>query len=66
MFCRERLIDLNATQAAIRALSSAKAANHTASENLSKPSIQIRISELMKERSDRYQIDTDHALRYMS
>lgn len=35
MFCREYLIDLNATQAAIRAGYSAKIANRTAAENLS-------------------------------
>ena len=40
MFCREYLIDLNATQAAIRAGYSAKTANRTASENLSKPDTQ--------------------------
>lgn len=62
MFCREYLIDLNATQAAIRAGYSEKTANRTASENLSKPDIQIRISELMKERSDRLQIDADYVL----
>lgn len=62
MFCREYLIDLNATQAAIRAGYSVKTANRTASENLSKPDIQIRISELMKERSDRLQIDADYVL----
>ncbi|MEM7927597.1 terminase small subunit, partial [Morganella morganii] len=62
MFCCEYLIDLNATQAAIRAGYSEKTANRTASENLSKPDIQIRISELMKERSDRLQIDADYVL----
>ncbi|WP_409265032.1 terminase small subunit [Morganella morganii] len=62
MFCREYLVDLNATQAAIRAGYSDKTANRTASENLSKPDIQIRISELMKERSDRLQIDADYVL----
>ncbi|HHS3623431.1 TPA: terminase small subunit, partial [Proteus mirabilis] len=35
MFCREYLIDLNATQAAIRAGYSERTANRTASENLS-------------------------------
>jgi len=39
IFCREYLIDLNATQAAIRAGYSAKTANRTASENMSKPDI---------------------------
>lgn len=39
-FCNEYLIDLNATQAAIRAGYSPKTANRIASENLSKPVIQ--------------------------
>lgn len=63
MFCREYLIDLNATQAAIRAGYSEKTANRTASENLSKPDIQLRISELLKKRSDRLQIDADYVLK---
>ncbi|EML1935518.1 terminase small subunit [Providencia stuartii] len=62
MFCREYLIDLNATQAAIRAGYSEKTANRTASENLSKPDIQLRISELLKKRSDRLQINADYVL----
>ncbi len=52
MFCREYLIDLNATQAAIRAGYSAKTANRTASENMSKPDIQLRIAELKAQRND--------------
>lgn len=52
MFCREYLIDLNATQAAIRAGYSGKTANRTASENLSKPDIQSRIAELKAQRND--------------
>lgn len=63
MFCREYPIDLNATQAAIRAGYSEKTANRTASENLSKPDIQLRISELLKKRSDRLQIDADYVLK---
>lgn len=62
IFCREYLIDLNATQAAIRAGYSEKTANRIASENLSKPDIQLRISELLKKRSDRLQIDADYVL----
>ena len=38
-FCDEYLIDLNATQAAIRAGYSEKTARQTATENLSKPYI---------------------------
>lgn len=52
MFCREYLIDLNATQAAIRAGYSANIANRTASENLSKPDIKSRIAELKAQRND--------------
>ncbi|NBM56991.1 terminase small subunit [Proteus sp. G2669] len=63
MFCREYLIDLNATQAAIRAGYSEKTANRTASENLSKPDIQLRTSELLKKRGDRLQIDADYVLK---
>ena len=48
-FCQEYLIDLNATQAAIRAKYSKKTANRMASENLSKPVIQARIKELQEE-----------------
>lgn len=51
MFCREYLIDLNATQAAIRAGYSTKTANRTASENLSKPDVQSRIAELKAQRN---------------
>ncbi len=52
MFCREYFIDLNVTQAAFRAGYSEKTANRTASENLSKPDIQLRIAELKAQRND--------------
>lgn len=42
MFCREYLIDLNATQAAIRAGYSEKTAPTIACENLIKPNVQQR------------------------
>lgn len=62
MFCREYLIDLNATQAAIRAGYSVKTANRTASENMSKPDVQSRIAELKAQRIDRIDIDADYVL----
>lgn len=49
-FCQEYLIDLNATQAAIRAGYMPTAARATGSENLTKPDIQSRLSELNKSR----------------
>jgi len=52
MFCREYLIDLNATQAVIRAGCSDKTANRAAHENLSKPDIQKRIAKLKAQRND--------------
>jgi phage terminase small subunit len=57
MFCREYLIDLNATQAAIRAGYSEKTARASGYENLTKPDIQDRITELKTDRNGRLQID---------
>lgn len=62
MFCREYLVDLNATKAAIRAGYSEKTARQMGSENLSKPDVQEFISELMASRSERLQIDADWVL----
>ena len=59
MFCREYLIDLNATQAAIRAGYSAKTANVLGSQNLSKLNIQNRISDLKLQRNEQINIDAD-------
>lgn len=63
MFCREYLIDLNATQAAIRAGYSEKTANRTGSENLSKPDIAQRIIYLKSERNERVEVNADYVLR---
>ena len=63
MFCKEYIIDLNATQAAIRAKYSEKTAGVIGLENLGKPLIQARLAELMQERSKRVQIDADWVLR---
>lgn len=45
-FCQEYIIDLNGTQAAIRAGYAERAAKEIASENLTKPNISDRIKEL--------------------
>ena len=52
-FVDEYLIDLNATQAAIRAGYSPKTANEQGSQLLAKLSIQTEISKKMAERSRR-------------
>lgn len=62
MFCREYLVDLNATQAAIRAGYSAKTANRTASEIMSKPDIQSRIAELKAKRNEDVSINAEYVL----
>ena len=62
-FCDEYLIDLNATQAAIRAGYSLKTARFIANENLTKPNIQSRIQRLMDERSRRTEVTQDKVLQ---
>lgn len=65
-FCEEYLIDLNATQAAIRAGYSVHTANRIASENLLKPDIQSKIEKLMIERSQRTAINQDKVIQELS
>lgn len=63
VFCEEYLIDLNATQAAIRAGYSPNAAGSIGSELLKKPEIRARIDQAMAERSKRTGINADRVLR---
>lgn len=63
MFCREYLVDLNATQAAIRAGYSEKTARASGCENLTKPDIQTRIAGLKARRNDRVDIDAGYVLK---
>ena len=61
-FVSEYLIDLNATQAAIRAGYSAKTANKIGSENLVKPGIQKAISEAMLKQQERTELTADEVI----
>lgn len=61
-FVNEYLIDLNATQAAIRAGYSARTAEKIGSENLKKPDIAAALSERMKAREVRTEITQDYVL----
>lgn len=61
-FVREYLIDLNATQAAIRAGYSERTARQTGAENLSKPYIAAAIQEGQDARAERAEIDADRVL----
>jgi len=61
-FCREYIIDLNGTQAAIRAGYSKKTANEQAAQLLAKLSIKEYVQSLMSERSQRTEITADFVL----
>jgi phage terminase small subunit len=65
-FCDEYLIDLNATQAAIRAGYSKKTANEQGARLLVNVSIQKKIFELQKEREKRTEITQDSVLRELA
>lgn len=65
-FCQEYVVDLNGTQAAIRAGYSEKTANRIASENLSKLDIQERIQELQKEIQERNKIKADDVVQELA
>lgn len=64
MFVKEYLVDLNATQAAIRAGYKEKTAAVIGAENLTKPNIQAALDKAMAERSQRTDIKADDVLRY--
>lgn len=65
-FVEEYLIDLNATQAAIRAGYSPDTAGSIGAENLKKPEIKSRIDKAMAERSRRTGINQDRVLQELA
>lgn len=65
-FVQEYLIDLNATQAAIRAGYSKKRADAIGYENLRKPEIAEAITAAMQEREQRTQITQDMVLKELA
>ena len=65
-FCDEYLIDLNATQAAIRAGYSAKTAGVIAAENLKKPIIAEYIEKRMAEKEDSLIAKQDEIMKYLT
>lgn len=62
-FIREYLVDLNATQAAIRAGYSQKTAQEIGAENLSKPMIAAAIQAAMDKRAQKTDITAEYVLR---
>lgn len=65
-FCEEYIVDLNATQAAIRAGYSRHTAYAIGSENLKKPEIAAEIERLKDQRSERTKISADWLLQRLS
>lgn len=65
-FIEEYLIDLNATQAAIRAGYSPDTAQQTGSENLSKPVIRAQIDRAMAERSKRTGVNAERVVQELA
>lgn len=62
-FVSEYLIDLNATQAAIRAGYSAKTAHSIGQENLTKPEIMRELEKAIQDRQQRTEITQDRVLQ---
>lgn len=65
-FCDEYLIDLNATQAAIRAGYSERTAYRTGADNLIKPQVKEYISARMEEKEKELIADQDEVLKYLT
>ncbi len=63
LFVQEYLVDLNATQAAIRAGYSPKTAGPMGGENLRKPEIGVAIQEALLERGQRLEVTQDRVLQ---
>lgn len=66
LFVEEYLIDLNATQAAIRAGYSTQTARQMGDENLSKPDIKNSIEKALAERSKRTGVNADRIIRELA
>lgn len=65
-FCREYLIDLNCTQAAIRAGYSARTAKAQGSRLLTNVDVAEYLKKLMDERANRTEIDSDWVLKRLA
>ena len=65
-FCDEYLIDLNATQAAIRAGYSKRSARQIADKNMSKADIKAYIDARMAEKESQLIADQDEVLKYLT
>jgi len=62
MFCKEYIVDLNGTQAAIRAGYSKKTANEQAARMLAKVNISTHIQRLLDKRSKKVEISAEYVI----
>jgi phage terminase small subunit len=66
-FCREYVVDWNATQAAIRAGYSKNSARQSGADNMKKPDVKARIRDLIDEQNGRLGLDADFVIsRFMA
>ena len=65
-FIQEYLIDLNATQAAMRAGYSAKTAHRIGAENMQKPAIRERIEEILAEIQSKKIAEVTEVMEYLT
>ena len=65
-FCEEYLVDLNATQAAIRAGYSVESAGSIGSENLTKPDLKAYIDEQLELLHSKRTADAQEVLEYLT
>lgn len=65
MFCKEYIVDLNATQAAIRAGYSEKTAKEQGCQNLTKLNIHDRLAVLKAKRSEKVEVQAEDILKHL-
>jgi len=65
-FIEEFLVDLNATQAAIRAGYSKETAKQIASENLTKPDVQDALQKHFKRRQEKFEITEERIVKELA
>lgn len=66
MFCKEYLIDLNATQAAIRAGYSKKTAKVIGAQNLTKLNVSKKIQILFDTRAERVELNAEYVIKRLN
>jgi phage terminase small subunit len=66
LFCKEYLVDLNFTAAAIRAGFSKRSAAQLGWQQMEKPQVKARVKELMDKRSNEVEINAEWVLRRLS